>query len=88
MSAGRGDIPVALVSGVARPPGIGRAAALRLAARGYALVVADLVSPAPSDTGHVSSEAFDGVVAELRATLPPDAAGSGQRRVEMSYIGG
>ncbi len=25
---------------------------------------------------------------ELRATLPPDAAGSGQRRVEMSYIGG
>jgi NAD(P)-dependent dehydrogenase (short-subunit alcohol dehydrogenase family) len=66
--AERDLVRVALVSGVARPPGIGRAVALRLAAAGYRLVCADLVTADPQDTGHVTPEAFDTVMAELRST--------------------
>lgn len=56
---------VALVSGVARPPGIGRATALRLVAAGYTVICADLVADEPTDTAVVTRPSFDAVVAEL-----------------------
>jgi NAD(P)-dependent dehydrogenase (short-subunit alcohol dehydrogenase family) len=52
-----------LVSGVARPPGIGRATALLLAETGADLVCADLVGS--GDTGYASADTFDEVVAEV-----------------------
>jgi NAD(P)-dependent dehydrogenase (short-subunit alcohol dehydrogenase family) len=55
--------PIALVSGVARPPGIGYATALRLAEMGADLLCADLVGS--GDTAYASDEAFDDVVAEV-----------------------
>jgi NAD(P)-dependent dehydrogenase (short-subunit alcohol dehydrogenase family) len=65
------DRRVALVSGVARPPGLGFATALRLARGGYDLAVADLVADRPADTAEVTPAHFDDVVAEV------DAAGAG-----------
>lgn len=67
--------PVALVSGVARPPGIGYATALRLAEMGADLLCADLVGS--GDTGYATDEAFDDVVAEVTDR----AAGHGGRVV-------
>lgn len=64
---GRNPVRVALVSGVARPPGIGRATALRLAKAGHQLVCADLVTSDPTDTGHVTPDAFDAVIAEVQS---------------------
>jgi len=55
--------PVALVSGVARPPGIGYATALRLAELGADLMCADLVGS--GDTAFATDEGFDDVVAEI-----------------------
>jgi NAD(P)-dependent dehydrogenase (short-subunit alcohol dehydrogenase family) len=55
--------PVALVSGVARPPGIGYATALLLADAGTDLVCADLVGS--GDTGYASPSTFDAVVADI-----------------------
>jgi NAD(P)-dependent dehydrogenase (short-subunit alcohol dehydrogenase family) len=56
---------VALVSGVARPPGIGRAVALRLARSGHSIVCADVVAEAPADTGAAHPDVFTDVVAEV-----------------------
>jgi NAD(P)-dependent dehydrogenase (short-subunit alcohol dehydrogenase family) len=56
---------VALVSGAARPPGIGRATALRLAASGCTVICADLVSDQPTDTAEVTRSSFDAVMAEV-----------------------
>ena len=72
MSPGRFGGQVALVSGVARPPGIGRATALRLAAGGASVVCADLVDPSPRDTGSAPPGLFEQIVAEV------DAAGPGR----------
>ena len=64
---------VALVSGVARPPGIGRATALRLAAAGAQVVCAELVTEQDAaDTAGAARSLFDQIVAEI------DAAGSGE----------
>ena len=63
---------VVLVSGVARPPGIGRATALRLARAGATVACADVVSEQVSDTAVVPAALFDQVVGEVRA-----AAGGG-----------
>jgi NAD(P)-dependent dehydrogenase (short-subunit alcohol dehydrogenase family) len=56
---------VALVSGLARPPGIGRAVALRLARSGHSLLCADVVADVPDDTGSATPDVFAGVVAEI-----------------------
>lgn len=61
---------VALVSGAARSPGIGRATALRLARAGAHVACAELVGGG-ADTGSAPSTLFDEVVAEV------DAAGGG-----------
>jgi NAD(P)-dependent dehydrogenase (short-subunit alcohol dehydrogenase family) len=61
------------VSGVARPPGIGRATALRLASAGATVACADVVGAQVRDTGVVSLALFDQVVAEVREA----AAGGG-----------
>jgi NAD(P)-dependent dehydrogenase (short-subunit alcohol dehydrogenase family) len=63
---------VALVSGVARPPGIGRATALRLVRAGFTVACADLLAARPEGTGTVTPALFDDVVAEIE-----QAAGSG-----------
>jgi NAD(P)-dependent dehydrogenase (short-subunit alcohol dehydrogenase family) len=65
---------VALVSGVARPPGIGRATALRLAAAGSHVVCAERVSEdgAAQDTGSASRPLFEQIVEEVRAAGPGD----------------
>jgi NAD(P)-dependent dehydrogenase (short-subunit alcohol dehydrogenase family) len=57
---------VALVSGVARPPGIGLATALRFARAGWNLACADLVTAVPADTGAVTPAFFDEVIADLK----------------------
>jgi NAD(P)-dependent dehydrogenase (short-subunit alcohol dehydrogenase family) len=54
---------VVVVSGVARPPGIGRATALLLAESGADLLCADLVGA--GDTGYASAETFDAVLHEV-----------------------
>jgi NAD(P)-dependent dehydrogenase (short-subunit alcohol dehydrogenase family) len=70
---------VALVSGVARPPGIGRATALRLAAAGASVVCADLVVAGdPADTGAARLDVFERVVAEVRAAGPGEVLAAGQ----------
>ena len=56
---------VALVSGVARAHGLGRATALRFARSGAVVVGADLVDEAGGDTATVTREVFDGVMAEV-----------------------
>lgn len=56
---------VALVSGVARPPGIGRATALRFARAGLNVACTDLLTAEPADTGTVRPGSFDSVIAEI-----------------------
>lgn len=63
--AASGRRPVVLISGVARPPGIGRATALLMAESGADLVCADLMGS--GDTGYATAEAFDRVLAEVTA---------------------
>jgi NAD(P)-dependent dehydrogenase (short-subunit alcohol dehydrogenase family) len=58
-----GRRPVALISGVARPPGIGFATALQLADAGADLLCADLVGS--GDTGYATGPTFDAVLAEI-----------------------
>jgi NAD(P)-dependent dehydrogenase (short-subunit alcohol dehydrogenase family) len=64
---------VVLVSGVARPPGIGRATALRLARAGATVACADVIGEQVRDTAVVPAVLFDQVVAEITAA----AAGGG-----------
>jgi NAD(P)-dependent dehydrogenase (short-subunit alcohol dehydrogenase family) len=64
---------VALITGVARPPGIGRATALRLLRAGASCFCIDWVAPGgttPAHTGIADAEVFAEVVAELRAAAP------------------
>lgn len=61
----------AVVSGVARPPGIGRATALRLARAGAHVACVEFVGDG-ADTGTADRDRFDHIVAEI------DAAGEGQ----------
>jgi NAD(P)-dependent dehydrogenase (short-subunit alcohol dehydrogenase family) len=56
---------VALVSGVARAHGLGRATALRLARAGATVVVADLLDESGSDTATVTRDVFARVSAEI-----------------------
>ncbi|WP_029138381.1 SDR family NAD(P)-dependent oxidoreductase [Nakamurella lactea] len=59
----------AVVIGAARPPGIGRAVALRFAAAGADVVCVDEVidQRTPSDTSGITRAVFDQVVAEIAA---------------------
>jgi NAD(P)-dependent dehydrogenase (short-subunit alcohol dehydrogenase family) len=70
------DRRVALVSGVARPPGLGFATALRLARAGYSVACSDLIADSPADTAEVTPAHFDDVVAEVNAAAT--AAGGGE----------
>jgi NAD(P)-dependent dehydrogenase (short-subunit alcohol dehydrogenase family) len=81
VSSGRFGGQVALVSGVARPPGIGRATALRLAAGGANVVCADLFDPSPRDTSTVRPELFGQIVAEVDAAGPGQALAVPQQRL-------
>jgi NAD(P)-dependent dehydrogenase (short-subunit alcohol dehydrogenase family) len=65
---------VALVSGVARAHGLGRATALRLARGGATIVGADLIDEGGGDTATVSRAVFDRVLTEI--TEVASAAGS------------
>jgi NAD(P)-dependent dehydrogenase (short-subunit alcohol dehydrogenase family) len=60
---------VALVTGAARPRGIGRATALRLAREGADVACLDIARPYADFPGHgvASSDDLDGVVEEIRA---------------------
>ncbi len=60
---------VALVTGAARPRGIGRATALRLAAGGADVACLDLARPYDEAPAHATASAddLDGVVAEIEA---------------------
>jgi NAD(P)-dependent dehydrogenase (short-subunit alcohol dehydrogenase family) len=60
---------VALVTGAARPRGIGRASALALAAAGADVVCLDIARPYASAPDHVTGTGDDlkGAVAEIRA---------------------
>lgn len=60
---------VALVTGAARPRGIGRATALRLAREGADVVCVDLGAPMSDFPGHAVAQAddLDAVVAEIQA---------------------
>jgi NAD(P)-dependent dehydrogenase (short-subunit alcohol dehydrogenase family) len=86
---------VVLVSGVARPPGIGRATALRLARAGATVACADVLSEQVRDTAVAPVALFERVVNEVRAAardsggdvlrLPhDDAAGSWPHLVEAT----
>jgi NAD(P)-dependent dehydrogenase (short-subunit alcohol dehydrogenase family) len=64
------DGRVVAVAGCARPPGIGFATALRLAARGATVACLDAVGPQPEggyDTGIVSADLLDEVTREVGA---------------------
>jgi NAD(P)-dependent dehydrogenase (short-subunit alcohol dehydrogenase family) len=75
---------VALVSGVARSPGIGRAAALRLARAGAHVACAEIVgSGAGADTGSADPALFDQIVAEVDDAGPGDVLA-----LPMSQLGG
>jgi NAD(P)-dependent dehydrogenase (short-subunit alcohol dehydrogenase family) len=73
--------PIVLISGVARPPGIGRETALLMAGLGADLVCADLVGM--GDTGYATPEAFERVLAEVTAR----ARGHGGRVVGLRQAG-
>lgn len=64
------DGKVAWVAGAARRPGIGRAAAVQLAARGADVACVDIVTPTPIDAEsyRVSREALDATAAAVEAT--------------------
>ncbi len=66
---GRFDGVVALVTGSARPRGIGRTTALRLAAEGADVACLDIARPYDDAPAHgvASSDDLDGVVAEIEA---------------------
>lgn len=66
---GRFDGVVALVTGAARPRGIGRATALRLAQDGADVACLDLARPYDEAPAHAtaSGDDLDGVVAEIEA---------------------
>jgi NAD(P)-dependent dehydrogenase (short-subunit alcohol dehydrogenase family) len=66
---GRFEGVVALVTGAARPRGIGRATAVRLAREGAAVACLDLARPYEEAPGHLTASAddLDGVVAEIEA---------------------
>jgi NAD(P)-dependent dehydrogenase (short-subunit alcohol dehydrogenase family) len=67
--AARFDGVVALVTGAARPRGIGRATALRLAEGGADVACLDLARPYDEAPAHATASAddLDGVVAEIEA---------------------
>jgi NAD(P)-dependent dehydrogenase (short-subunit alcohol dehydrogenase family) len=69
MSEGRFAGTVALVTGAARPRGIGRATALRLAADGADVACLDIARPYADAPGHPTATAddLDRVVAEIEA---------------------
>jgi NAD(P)-dependent dehydrogenase (short-subunit alcohol dehydrogenase family) len=73
--------PVVLISGVARPPGIGRATALLMADLGADLVCADLVGS--GDTGYAMPDAFGQVLSEVTAR----AAAQGGRVLAVAQVG-
>lgn len=81
MHIGDQEHQVVLVSGVARPPGIGRATALLLAETGADLICADLVGS--GDTAFATPDTFDEVVAEVTAC----AAEHGGRVVALRQEG-
>jgi NAD(P)-dependent dehydrogenase (short-subunit alcohol dehydrogenase family) len=66
-TAGRFEGVVALVTGAARPRGIGRATALRLAAEGADVACLDIARPYDEAPGHGTATAddLDGIVAEI-----------------------
>ena len=67
---------VVLVSGAARPPGIGRATATLLAASGASVVCADLLGTGrTANTGHADPAVFDSVIADVERA----AVGGGGR---------
>jgi NAD(P)-dependent dehydrogenase (short-subunit alcohol dehydrogenase family) len=75
---------VVLVSGAARPPGLGRATARLLAAAGADVVCADVVGA--GDTGLADPDAFDHMVADVEAAA---ASGGGQVfAVRQDEVGG
>ncbi len=72
---------VALVAGCARPPGIGRATALRLARAGASVACVDAVGTVPADwgadeydSGFVAPALLDEVAAEVDTAGPGTAA--------------
>jgi NAD(P)-dependent dehydrogenase (short-subunit alcohol dehydrogenase family) len=67
---GRFDGKVALVTGAARPRGIGRATAVRLAAEGADVACLDIAQPYSDAPAHgvASSDDLDGLVAEIAAS--------------------
>jgi NAD(P)-dependent dehydrogenase (short-subunit alcohol dehydrogenase family) len=69
VSEGRYAGKVALVTGAARPRGIGRATALRLAADGADVACLDIARPYADAPGHATATAddLDAVVAEIEA---------------------
>src|SRR6478752_4925189 len=74
MNKGELDGHVALIAGVARPPGIGRATAIRLARRGASCFCVDVVAPPdgpPAHTGLARPEVFDAVLADVTAAAAP-----------------
>lgn len=75
-----------LVSGAARPPGIGRATATLLAAAGADVACADLIRTGSMDnTGHADPAVFDEVIADVERA----AAGGGRvRPIRQSVAGG
>ena len=66
---GRFEGTVALVTGAARPRGIGRATAMRLAAEGADVACLDIARPYDDAPEHPTATAddLDGVVAEIEA---------------------
>jgi NAD(P)-dependent dehydrogenase (short-subunit alcohol dehydrogenase family) len=71
---------VALVSGVARAHGVGRATALRLVAAGASVMCADIVTEQKADTGTATPARFGAVMEEIRAA----AAAHGVRAASVS----
>ena len=75
---------VALVSGVGRSPGIGRATALRLARAGAHVACAELVGDSGSaDTGSADRALFDRIVAEVEDAGPGEVLA-----LPMTELGG
>lgn len=75
---------VALISGVARAHGLGRAVALRLVAAGASVMCADVVAPNPADTGPATPAQFKAVADDITAAAK--AAGVGVRTVTQADL--